>query len=207
MGLILRHDTISKFLILMAYVINIYLLTFDVSFDTAFPAFLLLGSLVMSRYINKIVEDPEIDEEEASNITYFTALALAGIGAGSMVVSRNLFIFPAKISGELRILAIGVFPLAVLHAALMAIAEEPFFRGVFLQWFSPLGMSVSIVATTLIGVIYHLRVYGTTGGALMYVALAWMIFSYVAWRTRRISPLILAHLFNNLISMLSMGVV
>ena len=202
MGLILRHDAISKFFILLGFSINIYLLTFDVSFATAFPAFLLLGSLVMQRYLYKrIEEDTSIDDEEAGSITYFTLLALLGIGVGSLFVSRTLFILPATIGQNTNSMVLGIFSLNVLHACLMAVAEENFFRGVFLQFFSPFGMGASISATALIGIIYHLRVYGTvSGNGLYFVGIAWIVFGYVAWRTKRISPLIIAHVLNNWIA-------
>jgi len=203
MGLILRHDAISKFFILLGFSINIYLLTFDVSFSTAFPAFLLLGGLVMQRYLYKrIEEDPEIDDEEATGIAYYTMFALLGIGVGSLFVSRTLFIFPATIQGGTGVLMLGLFSLNVLHGVLMAISEEVFFRGVFLQFFSPLGMGASISAAALIGIIYHLRVYGTTGTGLYYVGLAWVTFGYVSWKTKRLSPILIAHILNNYLSLM-----
>jgi len=201
MGLVLRYDAISKFFILLGFSINIYLLTFDVSFSTAFPAFLLLGGLVMQRYLYKRIEDdPEIDDEDATSIAYYTVFALLGIGVGSLFISRTLFIFPATIQNGSGILMLGLFNLNVLHAALMSISEEVFFRGVFLQFFSPLGMGASISAAALIGIIYHLRVYGTTGMALYYVGAAWIVFGVVSWKTKRLSPIILAHLLNNVIA-------
>jgi len=201
MGLILRHDAISKFFILLGFSINIYLLTFDVSFATAFPAFLLLGSLVMQRYLYKrIEEDTSIDDEEAGSIMYFTLLALLGIGVGSLFVSRTLFIFPAQINGPMGPLLLGMFSLNVLQACLMAVAEENFFRGIFLQFFSSFGMGPSISATAMIGVIYHLRVYGASDSGLYYVGIAWIVFGYAAWRTKRISPLIVAHVINNILA-------
>lgn len=157
----------------------------------------------MNRYLyNRIPDDDVIDEEEGQEIFYFTMFALAGIGVGSLFISRALYIFPASISGEVNLLMLGVVPLALLHAATMAISEEYFFRGVFLQLFSVMGMGLSIAATTLIGVIYHLRVYGASGQALLYVAVAWTVFGVVAWRTKRLSPLILAHLINNVLSVI-----
>lgn len=203
MGLILRHDAISKFFILLGFSINIYLLTFDVSFATAFPAFLLLGSLVMQRYLYKrIEEDPQIDDEEATGIAYYTMMALLGIGVGSLFLSRTLFIFPAQVKGPEGTLLLGMFSLNVLQGVLMAIAEETFFRGIFLQFFSSLGMGASISATALIGIIYHIRVYGASNMGLYYVALAWITFGMVAWKTKRISPLIISHVINNVLALM-----
>lgn len=202
----LRKDPITELLTILAFSVNIYLLTFDVSFTTAFPAFLLLGGIVLNRYLyNKIPDDPNIDEEEGQTIFYFTMFALAGIGVGSLFVSRTLYIFPATISGEVPVAMLGIVDLALLHALAMAVSEEYFFRGIFLQLFSVMGMGLSIAATTLIGVIYHLRVYGTSGQALLYVAIAWTVFGVVAYRTRRLSPLILAHLLNNAIATIGLS--
>jgi len=158
----------------------------------------------MQRYLYKrIEEDTSIDDEEAGSIMYFTLLALLGIGVGSLFVSRSLFIFPAQINGPVGPLLLGMFSLNVLQACLMAVAEENFFRGIFLQFFSPFGMGPSISATALIGIIYHLRVYGSvSGNGLYFVGIAWIVFGYVAWRTKRISPLIIAHLINNVLSLM-----
>lgn len=196
--MILRQDPITKFLTLLAFVVNIYLLTFDVSFDTAFPAFLLLGGLVINRYLNLTLdEDEEIDQTEGRDILWYTMLALVGIGAGSVVASRFLFIYPASIQGAIVIPILGVIQLYTLQSMIMAVAEEQFFRGVFLQFFSVWGRWIAIVITTIIGVVYHFRVYGMMPGGLLFVFSAWFCFSYIAWKTQRLSPLICAHLINN----------
>ncbi len=197
-----RQDPVSRMLTILAFSVNIYLLTFDLSFDTAFPAFLLLGSVVMYRFMwDDVPSDEEIDVEEVGGIFWFTLVALFSVVVGSIISSPGLYIFIPSSMTQLST-SLGMAPIYVLtlHTSLMAIAEEQFFRGVFIRLFSGWPPGFTIFFVTAIGVLYHIRVYGSSGFALLYVAGAWIGFTWVAIRTGRISPLIIAHIINNVLA-------
>lgn len=191
----IRQDPISKGLTIIGLLIPVFISTFELTLYTLFPSFLLIAGIVGQRYVlKKIEEDPTIDVGEFSDIMFWTFTALAVIFASSLVIPY--FNFPSSIETEtLDIMSLRLF------VVLMAIAEEQFFRGFLTNFFLvKLPPAFAVLASGSIFAIYHFGVYGTSFDLIGYVWIAGTILSYIAVKTQRLSPCMLAHIVNNLLA-------
>jgi membrane protease YdiL (CAAX protease family) len=90
---------------------------------------------------------------------------------------------------------------AMLYAVLIAVAEEQFFRGAILNFLLTLTNStVAIFSSAAIFMVYHFAVYGTSTSNLVYVLVGGLALAWAAYRSGRLSPSILAHVINNVLS-------
>ena len=192
----IRHDSISQIFIIIAVMITLYLATFQVTSVILFPVILLLSGFMLQFYVLRHIEivNHLTEERTLVSIGYYSALALVAI-AISGYIAQNM---PFELTGID----------AYLFAYLMAISEEQFFRGFITNFFllklnNPL---LAIVASGFVFCIYHLARYGTEPSALMYVFLGGCILSWVAYRSGRLSPVMIAHTINNLIAIAVGGV-
>jgi membrane protease YdiL (CAAX protease family) len=193
----IRHDSISKAFTLLAIMITLYLATWEKELSTFFPAIVMMCAFGMSYYLNQRVDaDDAIDEEEAKEVGYYTIFALAAMALAG-TVSTRLFV-PRQ---SMSMLAVD----AVMYGVLIAVAEEQMFRGAILQFLgTQLPRMGAILAAGAIFGVYHFSVYRSSPDSLMYVFGAGVILSWVAARTGRLSPTILAHVANNVAASLWM---
>lgn len=146
----------------------------------------------MERRLEKKVEtvpDSITSPTTQATILKWTLIALAGIFLMGVFVKMK---FPLEIT-ELGMLV------AIIFGFIIGISEEQFFRGFILDWLlsklpSP---SLALLSSAMIFTVYHLAVYGTDFDSLMYVFAGGLILSWVAYKSRRISPPMLAHGLNN----------
>lgn len=192
----LRDDGISQGFTVGALAIIIYLSTFIGFLDRLLiPFALLIGGLVLQRYIKgKIKHDVRIDQEEGKSILFYTIVALAIIGLGSLTI-------PYLFKPPVLPIQLATFD-AMLYGSLFAISEERFFRGFFTPFLYS-KFNFALLANFASGgafALYHLAVYGSSGNSLMYVLIAGTGLSWVTLQSRRISPAILGHLINNMLA-------
>lgn len=173
--------------------ISIYLATFVGFSDLLLiPVILVLSGLALSIWIRgKAQQDPDISASEFKDTLYFTLIALAGIGLGSLLIP-GLF-RPPQLPLELSIFD------QMLYGTLFAVSEERFFRGFitpFLMWKLGMPMPANLGSGAIFS-IYHFNVYGSSPDKLIYVFIAGAILSYVTLKSGRIVPAKLAHIANN----------
>ena len=176
--------------------IVLYLSTFQTTAVILFPAILLISGIMLQFFLLRKVEtvDSVFQEETAWNIGYYTLVALAGIGLGNLI-SPAL----AKATPIQKMQLTGMD--ALLYSVLIAIAEEQFFRGAITNFLlTMLPPSMAILGSAAIFTAYHLAVYGTELSALIYVFVGGAVLAFVAYRSGRLSPSILAHCLNNILS-------
>lgn len=194
----IKHDSISKLLIILAVMITVYLTTFTPTVITMFPATLLITGLVMERFLERKLEytNHMLSESTFRSVGFYTALALLGMLLTAQI-QAHLF------KGEIA--QIAGYNL-VLYSILIAIAEEQFFRGFITDWMITTLKHpyLAIVASALIFTVYHLARYGTSMNALTYVFAGGFLLSYVAYKSQRISPCMIAHLINNVWAAMSL---
>ena len=84
----LLEDTISQTLSVLALLLIVYLYTFvGVTDMLAIPLALLLGGVAFQFYMRgKPKHDESLTEKELKNISYYTLIALGGIGLGSFLI-------------------------------------------------------------------------------------------------------------------------
>lgn len=199
----IRQDALSKFMIVLALMFAVFLYTFEPTVMVIFPGVLLafgLGiELFLERrqeYVNHVTEPSTI-----RTIAYWTILALLGIFMVSFYIQEEFMLS-------------SVFA-AVSFGALMAVAEEQFFRGgitdflvssypdtISLGFIHLPGWLTALVCSAGIFTLYHVGRYGGQPDALMYVFGGGFILNFVAYKSRRISPGMLAHIINNVIAVL-----
>ena len=192
----IRQDRISKMLIILAVAIVIYLATFETTTVVMFPFFLLVGGVAMEVFLER-GHKPEVvsfseEKSSLSQVAFYTVLALFGIFLTGYAVN---------LVPSLKMLSLtGVN--AMLYGVLMGIAEEQFFRGFITDWFlANMGnVWVALLASAGVFTAYHFARYGTSANALAYVFFGGLILSWTAWKSRRVSPSMLAHAGNNFIS-------
>jgi membrane protease YdiL (CAAX protease family) len=94
----------------------------------------------------------------------------------------------------------------IAYVVLMAISEEQFFRGFILDLLLSkfTRKIVAVILAGLIFVTYHIAMYGTDADAMLYVLAGGVILSWVAYRSRRLSPGMIAHIFNNVRAVIGM---
>lgn len=131
--------------------------------------------------------DSVFDEKTSKTIIYYTALAVVGISLSGLAVKA----VPAQLVGWS----------VVLYGALMAVAEERFFRKFLTNFFvSKLSPSIGLITSALIFTIFHFAIYGTQVTALVYVFFGGLILGWVAYRSQRLSPSQLGHIISNLVA-------
>ena len=190
----IRQDTISRTLIILAIMITIYLSTFETTTIVLFPAILLITGLIMEFYLEKKreVTDHITEKSTIKSVGYYTVLALFGIFLAGYAIEK--FRPPMELTGYD----------ALLYSMLIAVAEEQFFRGFITDWLlSKIAQPhMALLASALIFTIYHFARYGTKPEALLYAFAGGFILSWVAYKSRRLSPCMLAHILNNAIAVI-----
>ena len=186
----IRHDKISKMLIVLAMMLIVYLSTFENSNVVLFPGLLLTFGLVMEWFMEKKredISDQTMTTAAWKEIGVYTLLSLFGIFLVGYGTSKLPF-------------AIFVGFSALAYGALMAIAEEQFFRG----FITELCLSrierpiLALLLSAFTFTIYHIARYGTDPDAMIYVFAGGLILSWSAYKSRRLGPGMLAHIVNNL---------
>lgn len=197
----IRQDNISLALTLIICMIAFFMFTYEKSSILLLPLALTgVGIAFNWLFGKKIVVDEEIDEEEASNIGKYSFIGLLGAGLGALV-SRSLFM-PTRL---IALAALQLTPYdSLIFALLMAVAEEQFFRGFFLNFAlwklynQPYGISLALLLSGLVFAYpYHQNIYGTSTQLLFYVFIGGFVFSWIDLKTKRLSPSMISHLAVN----------
>lgn len=189
----IRADGLSYMYTIMATLIAVYMATFEMGVLILFPVILLISGVALQIYFTRKVEaDTDMDVSEAGSILFYTIAALAVIAVSSFFIASLPRIIPKfQLTG---------FDTA-LFAALMAIAEEQFFRGAVTSFLLIYTVpTAAIIGSGAIFTVYHLAVYGTNASALLYVFVAGVVLAWVAYRSGRLSPSMTAHLINNILA-------
>jgi len=176
--------------------IVLYLSTYQTTAVILFPAILLITGIVLQFFLLRKVEvvDSVFEEKTAQNIAYYTLVGLAGIGLGSLISPALAKAIPIQ---KMQLTGMD----ALLYSVLIAVAEEQFFRGAITNFLLvSLPPSPAILGSAAVFTIYHLSVYGTEASALIYVFVGGAVLSFVAYRSGRLSPSILAHMINNMLT-------
>lgn len=190
----LRLDLIGAGMVALAVMISIYLSTFEKGFVSIFPAMLLVSGLVLTRMFGR--EEIE-DDMEITRSGYYAGIALIGVFAVAMAAPQ-IFTVQSIIPKGLELTASDL----VLLAVLMAVAEEIFFRGFLMAFFTSMSGSfwVSNVLQAIVWAVYHTAVYGSQAWVMVYVVMSGIIFGYVNRMANSLTPSILAHSIINFIS-------
>ena len=185
----IRQDSFSRILIILALGFSLYLATFTPTTVIIFPALLLLSGLVMERFLERrheAVDDSVMDVSSQKEVLKYTLIALVGIFFMGFLVKVT---FPLELHGY-DILIFGF---------IIGVAEAQFFRGFITDYLlstlpSPI---LALISSALIFMVYHFAVYGTNYESLMYVFAGGLILSWVAYKSKRVSPPMIAHGLNN----------
>jgi len=143
----------------------------------------------MERFLEKrheAVDDSVTDSSSQKEVLKYTLIALVGIFFMGFLVKVT---FPLELSGY-NIIIFGF---------IIGVAEAQFFRGFITDYLlSTLPNPIfALLGSALIFMVYHFAVYGTQYDSLMYVFAGGLILSWVAYKSRRISPPMIAHGLNN----------
>jgi len=197
------QDAISNGLLILAVLIMLYFIFVVGMLDILiYPMLLLVGALVLRVFVNrKLLKDEEIDRTEQKTILVYYLLGLIGIGLGSWFV-QGLYDFPIEKYVPSLVLSGSSFDIA-LFTVLMAIVEEQFFRGELLEWMSnTMTPTTATIGNAAVFMGYHLGVYGTNPDNLLYVFIGGLTLALITVKSRRLLPAQLAHITNNLWSVL-----
>jgi len=196
----IRQDFASKILISIAMMLTIYLATYETTALVMFPAVLLIVGLGMELYLERHRKPEYVDFESVGarsrkEIFYYSVLALLGIFTVG---------YSTSFLSDLEVAGFSMFA----FMAVMAIAEEQFFRGFITDLFlTHLDKDwIALLTSALVFMGYHLARYGTSPDALLYVFGGGLILNWVAWKSKRISPCMIAHVINNIVALISLGV-
>jgi membrane protease YdiL (CAAX protease family) len=177
-------------MIVAAFLMLIYLATFETTTIILFPSILLIGGLTMEMFLERKreVTDDDATVKSLGKIGYFSVIALFGI----FLVGYTVNLFP------LITLQLTSYS-ALVYSVLIAVSEEVFFRGFVTDWLlvNMKKTYLALVASAAVFCAYHLARYGTNVNALAYVFFGGFILSWVAYKSKRISPTLIAHVINN----------
>jgi len=182
-------DSISTSFMFIAGIIIVYLSVYGYNIITSLA--LLTVSVAFYWLMGKSARiDKKISGREGRNIMSNTAMAV-----GFMMVANflGIFLFTVPVEGM-------VLTDVLLMAVLFAIVEEIFFRGALLDfflWKLKKVPSAAIFLSAVVFAVFHFRVYGTNPSALYVMLAVGMILGFVAWKTKRLTPVLLAHIINN----------
>jgi len=187
---------------------TIYLATATSTVIVIFPALLLLcgwfGERIIERRFARPEEDSTMNKTDLKTIGSYSLVAVAGTFIMGYAI-QNVHLFSTVEGMQLSTID------SLLYTVLIAVAEEEFFRGFTTEAllnikfparfgfinstpFIPLLLSAALFCG------YHFARYGTNPDALLYVFAGGFVLSFVAWKSRRISPTMLGHVLNNILS-------
>jgi membrane protease YdiL (CAAX protease family) len=188
MGYQVNHDFISLTLIAVAVTVFLYsaMWTSDMAFKSLLAAVMLIGGFAF-----------------AFGLRYSTVGQVPGklwmwsLLAFGFIIMANIIVKIAPVQSAEGPVTWSLFGL------LVAVGEEQWFRG-FLTPFicNTMGSVWGIIGSGLIFGIYHFAVYNTTPTALIVVTMTGMALSYIAIRTKSITPGIISHVINNFLSVI-----
>jgi membrane protease YdiL (CAAX protease family) len=201
---IIRHDRISKLLLAVAAGATIWLATFQTTALILFPAILMVVGLGMEYRLEKRrEEDDTASSKDLRVVGYYAAIGLCGILITSWAVSYVQI--PSQLLSIKTLSGINID--ALLYSILMAVSEEQFFRGFItdglLSQKIPMVSSnpyYALVLSAAIFMAYHWARYGTDLNALIYVFFGGFILSWIAYKSRRLSPSMISHVCANVIA-------
>jgi membrane protease YdiL (CAAX protease family) len=192
---LIKQDSVSLGFTIGALFLSLYWSTGEKNFIGLFPAILLFGGVTINFLSgNRFGVDSLTSGGEVANIGLYTLVGVAGMYATGLF-AQNYF------APQTTIPLSGMD--AIQYGILMAVAEEQFFRGGLLNFLLPrLGEWGAIAGSAGIFAVYHVFVYAGNNSALMYVLGAGIILAFITVRTQRLSPGILAHCINNILSVM-----
>lgn len=200
----LQHDLISGVFIAYAALAIIWLSTFSTTGVTLFPFILLIGGLGLEwRFSRQIVEK---NASDTAKLPLNKILTYSGVGLAAMLITGT---------------AVDYLPLATieslpqidsfLFSTSIAVAEAIFFTGfitdMLLSTRLPGSFNNDYLKLLLSGAVfglYHFARYGTLLDSLIYVFVGGFILNWVSYKTKRLSPSILAHVANNALKVLGL---
>jgi len=191
----IRHDTISRAFIVSAIMAALFLLTFEQTIYSIIPLVLLGVSLSLERFLeNRVETDVKLAVSETKQIMVYTVFALIIL----FFMNQNIG-YTISLDGATAL---------VLYTFSLAVAEEAFFRGCITDLcLSKIKNSmIALFVSAGIFAVYHLARYGNSESLMFFVLGGGLILNWIAFKTRRISPSILAHVIYNLIVVANMGV-
>ena len=189
----IRDDTLSITFTVMAVAIIIYLLTFENGLSLiAFPLILLLSAIVLEWKLPPKDETTDHVVESSPKIIVWTIIAMVIMLFSGLVIQKKFL--PQELS---------IFD-KMLYGVLAGVSEERFFRKTITDWFLYLSktQTVAIFLSSLFFTFYHFARYGLSMSALLYVFMGGVALAYVAIRSGRISPTMLAHVINNVLAVM-----
>lgn len=191
----LQLDPVSFTSFFLSGLIIVFLMLYG--YDVLVP-FALLSMSVMFFWLmgRKLGHDETLDSGEARNIFGSSLMAVVVILVANFIGVR-MYIAP-------DIASLVVID-ALLLAVLAAITEELFFRGAllkFFMWKLHKAPFIAIFLSAGIFGVFHNKVYGANPEALLIMVAVGTILGFVAWRTNRLSPVILAHVINNVLAVM-----
>lgn len=186
-------------------VCTFYLATISTTTVVLFPALLLIAGFVgehlVERSKTKIEQDPTVSHREWVSIGFYSLIAICGIFMVGSAIN-----FSAIVPAELTQTDGLVFTSAI------AIGEGMFFHGfildALLSYRYPANLGVfgspyiAMFLTASIFAVYHLQRYGGNWDLMGYVFAGGFLMAYANYKSRRISPSMIAHWVNNVIAFL-----
>ena len=179
--------------------ICVYMATYETTTIILFPVILLVTGVAMELLLEARkhpteTSDKPIGASDLKGMFGYGAVAFVAMFATGAAIN---FIEPASV---MQITGYD----ALLYTVLIAIAEEQFFRGFITDYLLATVSQPYLAlggAAAIFGV-FHLAVYHTSVNSLLYVFVGGFILSWVAYKSRRLSPGIVAHVINNIWSVL-----
>ena len=184
--------------------ITIWLATVQTTALILFPVILLVTGLVFEWFLEKRREHIEDGEngKKLSSVGYYAIIGICGVLVTGWAVS-----YVQIPSALLSTMQLSLNSDALMYSVLMAVAEEQFFRGFITDGL--LSQKIpgvannpyfALVLSALIFMGYHWARYGTDPNALMYVFAGGFILSWIAYKSRRLSPSIISHVATNILA-------
>jgi len=189
----IKDDTLSIMFTVMAVAIIIYLLTFENGLSLiAFPLILLLSAIVLEWKLPPRDETTDHLVQTYPKILIWTIIAMVIMLFSGLVIQKTFL--PQELS---------IFD-RMLYGILAGVSEERFFRKTMTDWFTVLSktQTLAIFLSSLFFTFYHFARYGLATSALLYVFMGGVALAYVAIRSGRISPTMLAHALNNIMAVM-----
>jgi len=194
---VVRQDAISWSLTFLVGAIFLYNSAIflggwtDLAITSVFMMVVMMFGLLMNIVLTgKVDRDESIDRNETQEIFYFSGLAFA-------VIALTNWMIPVVVPVALGTAVLQGLNLR-LYAIFVATAEEQFFRAFVTPFFANrIGFAGGCIASGAFFAVYHLGAYKTDLNILTIVFLSGMVLSYIALKTQRVSPSMIAHAIVN----------
>jgi membrane protease YdiL (CAAX protease family) len=186
----IRNDGFTVALTVAGALSSLYVMTWELNFKTLMPFLLCVGGIALSRYTVGNTTIPS-GQTNFKRVTFYFLVAVTGLAVSNYLANNALTPRLSSFDSLQN----------MIYGFTVGVGEEQFFRGFltnYLIWRTE-NAPLAILGSGAGFTVFHFAVYGGEYNVLLYVMLAGMVLSAIAVKCGVLTPVMIAHITNNVV--------